>query len=88
MFAKTKSKITDAENRFDSSADKVLILLIEVASKTDASKDEDDVEEDGPVSQHGQDQGKGEAAEDTAEKDEREKFCCRKQKSHSVHLLC
>ena len=87
MFAKTKSKITYAENRFDSSADKVLVLLIEVASKTDASKDEDDVEEDGPVSQHGHDQGKGEAAKDTAEKDRREEFCCRQPKSHSLQML-
>ena len=78
---------TYAKNGFDSSGYKVLVFLIEVTSKTDASKDEDDVEEDGPVSQHGHDQGKGEAAEDTAEKDKREEFCCRQQKSHFLHML-
>ena len=78
---------TYAKNGFDSSGYKVLVFLVEVTSKTDASKDEDDVEEDGPVSQHGHDQGKGEAAKDTAEKDKREEFCCRQQKSHLLNML-
>ena len=77
---------TYAENGFDSSGYKVLVFLIEVTSKTDASKDEDDVEEDGPVSQHGHDQGKGEAAKDTAEKDKREEFCCRQQ--NHIYFTC
>ena len=72
--------ITYAENGFYSSGHKVLIFTVFVTSKTDASKDEDDVEGDGPVPQHGRDQGKGETPEDAAEKDEREEFCWRKQK--------
>ena len=58
--------ITYAENGFDSSGHKVLIFTVFVTSKTDASKDEDDVEGDGPVPQHGRDQGKGETPEDAA----------------------
>ena len=86
MLKTQKGNITYAENRFDSSGDKVLIFLIEVTSKTDASKDEDDIEGDGPVSQHGHDQGKGEAAKDTAEKDKREEFCCRQQ--NHIYFTC
>ena len=51
-----------------------MIFAVEVTSKTDASKDEEDVEGDWPVSQYGHDQGKGEAAEETEEKDRRKKF--------------
>ena len=68
-------KITYAENRFDPSDHKVVIFAIDVTTKSDDSQDEDDVEKDRPVSQHGYDQRKGEATEDTAEKDKREQFC-------------
>ena len=79
--------ITYAKNRLYSPGDKVLIFLVEVTSKTDASKYENDVEEDGPVSQHGHDQRKGEAAEDTAEKDIRKKFGWTKNHIHLYQRL-
>ena len=75
MNQEITKNVTYAENRFDSTDHKVVIFWIEVMSKTDDSQDEDEVEKEGPVSQHGNDQGKGETAEDTAEKDKREKFC-------------
>jgi len=66
--------INYAENGFYSSGHKVLIFTVFVTSKTDASKDENDVEGDGPVPQHGRDQGKGETPEDAAKKDEISNF--------------
>ena len=73
-LAYLSKQITYTQNRFYSSDDKVSIFPIDASSKTDASKDEDTVEGDRPVSQHGHDQRKGETTEDTAEEDKGKKF--------------